>query len=185
MPRVTIHRLLTAAAVLALSGCGGASAPQATAADWTEALCTALSPLAQQGATLQSELGTRTARLSSDPGGVRDDLAEVLGAVATTFRAGHDAAQKSGAPRVDDGAKLQQDVLESLDGAATVFAEATKDLRATAAEPKAVADALTAAGTEISNGFSRFGEAFDALDDNVELSKAGKAEAACKELNTD
>lgn len=169
--------------VVLLAACGGGGGGGVSAAAWAGSLCSALGPLPQQAATLQAQLTSRSSRLA-DPAGLRDDLAEALGQVAGTFQAALDATERGGAPDVPDGENLQADVLASLEGAARVFADARDTVRGTAPTAKAVSDALVAASTGISSGFADFGDAFDALDDNEQLARAGKADRGCQQLES-
>ena len=176
-----MKRTLPLAVVLALTACGGSSGASAT--EWTSAVCKALTPLVSQSDQLQSSLSGKAAQVAKDPAGVKAEFDKALGTLAATLQDGIDAAKKAGPPDVDNGEQIQKDTLSGLQGAVDTLKAGQAKLKSVEATPEAVGKAFVDIGTEVSNGFEKFGATFDNLDKNKELSKAGDDNPDCKALN--
>lgn len=187
MLRVLIAGLVVAAA-LAASGCGGGgdgSSSGTPPGEYASSVCGAISNWQKE---LQASVSTMSADLSSSstPAEVKAKLVEFMDSAVTSTDKMVTTVKDAGRPDVDDGEKLQSDLVNGLTRAKDAFAQARdkaktlpdNDQAAFQREATALGTTLTEQGSAIETTFKGLSTKYDSKD----LNEAFDKDPACKSL---
>ncbi|WP_111553789.1 small secreted protein [Kitasatospora sp. SolWspMP-SS2h] len=132
---------------LAAVGCS-ADDSSAKLDGWAKSVCDgAKDPIAQSKAALAD---TADVKQGEAPVDLQKRLSTDLASLATTNQQLADAVQKAGAPKIDDGAKVQQDAVNELKQVAQGYLDAQKKLDGlTSADQAKFADGLRSVGDQV------------------------------------
>ncbi|MGW4807341.1 small secreted protein [Kitasatospora sp. NPDC004272] len=145
-------RLVTVSALgalLALAAVGCSADDSAAKLDgWAKGVCDAAKdPIAQSRAALAD---TANVKDGESPVDLQKRLSTDFASLAATNQQLADAVQKAGAPKIDDGAKVQQDAVNELKQVAQGYLDAQKKLDALASNDQAkFADGLRSVGDQV------------------------------------
>ncbi|MFC8715787.1 small secreted protein [Kitasatospora sp. NPDC057198] len=145
-------RLVTVSALgalLALAAVGCSADDSAAKLDgWAKSVCDAAKdPIAQSKAALAD---TANVKEGESPADLQKRLSTDFASLATTNQQLADAVQKAGAPKIDDGAKVQQDAVNELKQVAQGYQDAQKKLDGLASDDQAkFADGLRSVGDQV------------------------------------
>jgi hypothetical protein len=183
---------LTAAAGLAIAGCGGGGAPvappppaqpaptaegDAAVIAWTGSVCSALFPVVQALRT------SPRPDLSDAAAAKQAYVAYVDRALQETEQAAQQVDQ-AGAPPIQNGAEVAQDVRGQLADLRQDLEQARAQLeQADPADPAAVGQAMAAAGNIVSS-MGNSAQAVAALSGDPQLSEAFNQAESCDQLRT-
>ena len=187
--RVLALLLCVSTLAVAAAGCGGGGGTSYSGTEpdeWAEAVCGALGDWAKGLKAESDQLGTSLQ-------GTRD-----LNVVKQTFVAFLERAERSsrtmvtrisgaGAPAVEDGAAIQEQLVSGLAGAQASFARAivrAKKLPTT--NPQAFSTGVQSLGTDVQEELTAVGEKFNSLGDRYDddsLNEATSNEPACSEIS--
>ncbi|MFD7730003.1 small secreted protein [Kitasatospora phosalacinea] len=175
-------RLVTVPALgvlLALAAVGCSADDSAEKLDgWAKSVCDAAKdPVAQSRAALADTADVKEGELPAD---LQKRLSTDLASLATTNQQLADAVQKAGAPKIDDGAKVQQDAVNELKQVAQGYLDAQKKLDALASTDQAkFADGLRSVGDQVQQLSQVSTSALAALQSG-DLGDAMKKQPGCK-----
>ncbi|WP_180290506.1 small secreted protein [Streptomyces sp. TLI_171] len=135
-------------ALLALAAVGCSADDSAKLDGWAKNVCdSARDPIAQSRAALAD---TGNVKEGESPVDLQKRLSTDLATLAATNQQLADAVQKAGAPKVDDGAKVQQDAVNELKQVAQGYLDAQKKLEGLASNDQAkFADGLRSVGDQV------------------------------------
>lgn len=146
-------RLLTVPALGALLAfgtvaCSSGSDNTAQLNNWAKSICDAAQDPVAQSRTALADTGT--VKQGEAPADLQKRLATDLGVLAKTDQQLADAIDKVGAPKVDQGAKLQQDAVTELKQTAQGYLDVQKKLAALPSNDQAnFADGLRSVGDQV------------------------------------
>ncbi|GLW70098.1 hypothetical protein Kpho02_23970 [Kitasatospora phosalacinea] len=166
-------------ALLALAAVGCTADDSAAKLDgWAKSVCDAAKdPVAQSRAALAD---TADVKEGEAPADLQKRLSTDLASLATTNQQLADAVQKAGAPKIDDGAKVQQDAVNELKQVAQGYLDAQKKLDALASTDQAkFADGLRSVGDQVQQ-LSQVSTSALATLQSGDLGNAMKKQPGCK-----
>ncbi|MFB7949430.1 small secreted protein [Kitasatospora phosalacinea] len=166
-------------ALLALAAVGCSADDSAEKLDgWAKSVCDAAKdPVAQSRAALAD---TADVKEGESPADLQKRLSTDLASLATTNQQLADAVQKAGAPKIDDGAKVQQDAVNELKQVAQGYLDAQKKLDALASTDQAkFADGLRSVGDQVQQ-LSQVSTSALATLQSGDLGDAMKKQPGCK-----
>ncbi|MFF4343149.1 small secreted protein [Kitasatospora sp. NPDC001540] len=166
-------------ALLALAAVGCTADDSAAKLDgWAKSVCDAAKdPVAQSRTALAD---TANVKEGESPADLQKRLSTDLASLATTNQQLADAVQKAGAPKIDDGAKVQQDAVNELKQVAQGYLDAQKKLDALASTDQAkFADGLRSVGDQVQQLSQVSTSALAALQSG-DLGNAMKKQPGCK-----
>ncbi|KDN84521.1 small secreted protein [Kitasatospora cheerisanensis] len=166
-------------ALLALAAVGCSADDSAKQLDgWAKNVCDASrDPIAQSRAALAD---TGNVKDGESPVDLQKRLSTDLAALATTNQQLADAVQKAGAPKIDDGAKVQQDAVNELKQVAQGYLDAQKKLDGlTNADQAKFADGLRSVGDQVQR-LSQVSTGALATLQSGDLGDAIKRQPGCK-----
>ncbi|WP_051732373.1 hypothetical protein [Kitasatospora phosalacinea] len=175
-------RLVTVSALgalLALAAVGCSADDSAEKLDgWAKSVCDAAKdPIAQSRTALAD---TADVKEGESPADLQKRLSADFASLATTNQQLADAVQKAGAPKIDDGAKVQQDAVNELKQVAQGYLDAQKKLDALAGSDQAkFADGLRSVGDQVQQLSQVSTSALAALQSG-DLGDAMKKQPGCK-----
>jgi hypothetical protein len=186
MVRLPILALL-AAAVFAVSGCGGGSStPEGTPpSEWAQSVCGAL-------ADWQASLQEKSQSLSSEvlqaksPQAAKEQIGVFLGDVIAETDTMIGAVTAAGQPAVDQGGQIAEDFHNGLVRMQNAFKDAASDVQAAPTDdPQAFQQQLTQIGQELQTQGQAIGDTLGQIDDKydaAELNQAFEDTPACKDF---
>ncbi|WP_282206162.1 small secreted protein [Kitasatospora fiedleri] len=162
---------------LAAVGCS-ADDSSAKLDGWAKSVCDgAKDPIAQSKAALAD---TADVKQGEAPVDLQKRLSADLASLATTNQQLADAVQKAGAPKIDDGAKVQQDAVNELKQVAQGYLDAQKKLDGlTSADQAKFADGLRSVGDQVQQ-LSQVSTSALATLQSGGLGEAMKKQPGCK-----
>ncbi|WP_033251353.1 hypothetical protein [Kitasatospora phosalacinea] len=166
-------------ALLALAAVGCSADDSAAKLDgWAKSVCDAAKdPVAQSRAALAD---TADVKEGESPADLQKRLSADLASLATTNQQLADAVQKAGAPKIDDGAKVQQDAVNELKQVAQGYLDAQKKLDGLASTDQAkFADGLHSVGDQVQQ-LSQVSTSALATLQSGDLGDAMKKQPGCK-----
>ncbi|CAM3347642.1 hypothetical protein [Stackebrandtia soli] len=123
-----VRPLISAAVVLALTGCSST----ADATDWASDVCVALDPWRTEIDTLAAETGEAISDTST-PQETKDQLLALLNGAAQSTESALRDVQRAGIPDVDNGESIAERFADSLRATRDAYREAHDALRALSA----------------------------------------------------
>ncbi|WP_217712067.1 small secreted protein [Kitasatospora sp. NA04385] len=166
-------------ALLALAAVGCSADDSAEKLDgWAKGVCDAAKdPIAQSRNALAD---TANVKEGESPADLQKRLSADFASLATTNQQLADAVQKAGAPKIDDGAKVQQDAVNELKQVAQGYLDAQKKLDALASADQAkFADGLRSVGDQVQQ-LSQVSTSALATLQSGDLGDAMKKQPGCK-----
>ncbi|MFK0194263.1 small secreted protein [Kitasatospora sp. NPDC090308] len=162
---------------LAAVGCS-ADDSSAKLDGWAKSVCDgAKDPITQSKAALAD---TADVKQGEAPVDLQKRLSADLASLATTNQQLADAVQKAGAPKIDDGAKVQQDAVNELKQVAQGYLDAQKKLDGlTSADQAKFADGLRSVGDQVQQ-LSQVSTSALATLQSGGLGEAMKKQPGCK-----
>ncbi|MFJ8443323.1 small secreted protein [Kitasatospora griseola] len=174
-------RLVTVSALgalLALAAVGCSADDSAKLDGWAKNVCDAArDPIAQSRTALAD---TGNVKEGESPVDLQKRLSTDLAALATTNQQLADAVEKAGAPKIDSGAKVQQDAVNELKQVAQGYLDAQKKLDGlTNADQAKFADGLRSVGDQVQR-LSQVSTGALATLQSGDLGDAIKKQPGCK-----
>ncbi|WP_041293895.1 MULTISPECIES: hypothetical protein [Kitasatospora] len=171
-------------ALLALAAVGCSADDSSAKLDgWAKSVCDAAKdPIAQSRAALADTADVKT---GESPADLQKRLSVDLASLATTNQQLADAVQKAGAPKIGDGAKVQQDAVNELKQVSQGYLDAQKKLDGlTNADQAKFADGLRSVGDQVQQLSQVSTSALAALQSG-DLGDAMKKQPGCKAGSAD
>ncbi|MFF3690009.1 small secreted protein [Streptomyces sp. NPDC002187] len=166
--------------VLALSGCTGDGDDKVDA--WAKTFCDQAQPQFKKRAAAQQSIAATAA--DGKPADIQAADSKAFQDFAQVGKALAAAARDAGAPPIENGEQLQQDVAKEFDAAAKAYLELKKKVDALdAKDQQKFADGLA----EVADGLKRIGRMDTAALDKLTKSEVGQAVAqqpGCKSVKT-
>ncbi|MFJ5230563.1 small secreted protein [Kitasatospora sp. NPDC088391] len=165
-------------ALLALAAVGCSADDSAKLDGWAKSVCdSARDPIAQSRTALAD---TGNVKDGEAPADLQKRLSADLATLAATNQQLADAVQKAGAPKIDSGAKVQQDAVNELKQVAQGYLDAQKKLDGLASGDQAkFADGLRSVGDQVQRLSQVSTSALGTLQSG-DLGDAIKKQSGCK-----
>ncbi len=166
-------------------GDGGTGAAPTTsdASTYVTGVCTALTDWKDGIDSDQQQLQSALSGQPS-PEGAKSALTDFLSSVVDGTKTMVADVKALGAPDVDGGSELAASLNQGLESVSTTFETALAKVQGMSTDdPAALAQSMTALGTDIQNGTSGISDAFNGLDTG-ELKTAASESAACAPLTS-
>ncbi|MFF2627781.1 small secreted protein [Kitasatospora griseola] len=174
-------RLVTVSALgalLALAAVGCSADDSAKLDGWAKNVCDAARDPIEQSRTALADTGN--VKEGESPVDLQKRLSTDLAALATTNQQLADAVEKAGAPKIDSGAKVQQDAVNELKQVAQGYLDAQKKLDGlTNADQAKFADGLRSVGDQVQR-LSQVSTGALATLQSGDLGDAIKKQPGCK-----
>jgi len=174
-------RLLTVSALGALLAFGAVACSGDNTEElngWAKGVCDAAQDPVAKSRTALADTGN--VKDGEAPADLQKRLSADLAVLATTNQQLADAVDKAGAPKVDDGGKLQQDAVGELRKAAQGYVDAQKKLEGLpSADQAKFADGLRSVGDQVQQLAQLSTQALNRLQSG-ELGEAIKKQPGCK-----